>query len=247
MNKELFKQGVLGFFNDITPQSVDNFQNAKTEFIIKQESTFKQRTMGPCISKLTIYNYWKNWLDENEIPSFIFTIGEELVTNDGYNHAKKLYWCFACGRQGHVEKCHIVPYNGGDNDTVDNLHLLCPLCHKESEVLSGDAYFDWIKNKESYFNVVSKRVSLFFEFLKEKKMYEMLIEELSGIGNDMESKTVQLRNENKKQGVDDNEKEKKVLSLRNQMFEKGKKTMMGYYKKYNPQYLLTDRNVSLCP
>lgn len=53
--------------------------------------------------------------------------------------------CFACGMAGEeTERCHIFPKCKGGADTVENLHLLCPECHKQSEMLYEDEYWEWL-------------------------------------------------------------------------------------------------------
>jgi len=58
--------------------------------------------------------------------------------------------CFACRMlwsdntpDGNTERCHILAHADGGTETVDNLHLLCYVCHKDSEYLSGKAYWKW--------------------------------------------------------------------------------------------------------
>tara|TARA_R110001632_G_C11055015_1_gene385116 strand:- start:33 stop:488 length:456 start_codon:yes stop_codon:yes gene_type:complete len=61
--------------------------------------------------------------------------------------------CFKCGLISFddkiivVERCHIVPVCEGGSDDLDNIHLLCYSCHKESEVYSGKKYNLWLKSK----------------------------------------------------------------------------------------------------
>ena len=52
-------------------------------------------------------------------------------------------YCFACGDTFQLERCHIVPRCQGGTDGVENLHVLCALCHKKSEWLTGKAYWRW--------------------------------------------------------------------------------------------------------
>lgn len=76
--------------------------------------------------------------------------------------------CMACGFTFYTERCHIVPVCEGGSDELNNLTILCPNCHKESEHLSGHLYWAWhaskaieskyfIRNLQSlafYYNVV---------------------------------------------------------------------------------------------
>jgi len=62
--------------------------------------------------------------------------------------------CFACGFNtgteegpanlaGRLYRAHISPRCEGGADAAGNLHLLCYVCHKDSERLSGGKYWRW--------------------------------------------------------------------------------------------------------
>ena len=55
--------------------------------------------------------------------------------------------CFACGMNGDnvggVERCHILARCCGGSDDASNLHMLCRICHKDSEALDGERYWSW--------------------------------------------------------------------------------------------------------
>jgi hypothetical protein len=52
--------------------------------------------------------------------------------------------CFACGMASKgLERAHITARCNGGSDTVENLHMLCHCCHKDSEVVEGEAYWEW--------------------------------------------------------------------------------------------------------
>ena len=74
-------------------------------------------------------DHWRDWVWEkhNDPPE------------DGF--------CWACGMiyDGGLERAHIQARCNGGPDTVDNLHLLCSTCHKVSEHLEGDAYWEWLR------------------------------------------------------------------------------------------------------
>ncbi len=61
---------------------------------------------------------------------------------------KNKYTCFACLRGGYVERCHIEPLSTGGCNIVENLHILCPNCHRESEGYRGRFYWIWFSNKD---------------------------------------------------------------------------------------------------
>jgi len=53
--------------------------------------------------------------------------------------------CFACGIADHdIEKAHIKARCEGGTDSPDNIHMLCPICHRDSEALTGGQYFKWL-------------------------------------------------------------------------------------------------------
>ena len=51
--------------------------------------------------------------------------------------------CFACGHSDGVQVAHIVPHAQGGTMDLENLHVLCSACHRESENLSGILYWRW--------------------------------------------------------------------------------------------------------
>jgi len=59
--------------------------------------------------------------------------------------------CFACLREGYVQRCHIDPLHLGGSNKAKNLHLLCPNCHVESEGYLCDIYWLWFENKDTVF------------------------------------------------------------------------------------------------
>lgn len=55
--------------------------------------------------------------------------------------------CFACGFDGSLERAHIISRSDGGDDGVENLHMLCSTCHKDSEFVSGATYFEWLRQR----------------------------------------------------------------------------------------------------
>jgi hypothetical protein len=92
-----------------------------------------------------IYNYWKNKI--------------ELYENEKC--------CFACGRKGLLHRCHIMPCNSENDNNLDNIHLLCPACHSETEgigKISLELYFEIIIRKEYW---LSSRLKMLNDIAKE--------------------------------------------------------------------------------
>ncbi len=55
--------------------------------------------------------------------------------------------CFRCNyKTKNLQRAHINARVAGGNDTAENLHLLCRLCHTGSELLEGDKYWAWFKS-----------------------------------------------------------------------------------------------------
>lgn len=70
---------------------------------------------------------------------------------DSRSEFMELGLCFACGllvRSG-CERSHIKARAIGGLDVVDNLHLLCLVCHKVSEHIQGVAYWRWFYNRRA--------------------------------------------------------------------------------------------------
>jgi hypothetical protein len=72
-----------------------------------------------------IYKYWQ---DEYELSEW--TRGRHSKTTRAEVAA-----CFACGKQGRLDRAHILAKCDGGTDTVENLHLLCRCCHVHQEVI----------------------------------------------------------------------------------------------------------------
>jgi len=87
--------------------------------------------------------------------------------------------CFACGRIAPLHRAHIVPSWIEENNHVSNLHLLCTMCHAESEGLK--LYQEWFdyKRKNERKDPVSHVIDMwkkcgipFDEDAKEFELYE---------------------------------------------------------------------------
>lgn len=90
----------------------------------------KERSMP---TKNDIFHYWSDHFPEH--------------LNDGQIVRDQ---CWACGSSNMIQRCHITPKHEGGADSADNLHLLCVVCHQESENLVGVDYWNWYKHKLVY-------------------------------------------------------------------------------------------------
>ena len=77
-------------------------------------------------------------------------------------------YCFACGllTNNHTEMAHIVARCSGGTDDVDNIHLLCSVCHKESEIIEGDKYFEWLKTRNHFDTILTILYKKDYELFK---------------------------------------------------------------------------------
>ena len=122
-------------------------------------------------NKATIRKYWYpklfrlHFTDNDNRGKFYSILGYSALSVDrrlpkGQDLYKELQhslekdlllrdFCYGCGIPAKTERCHIKPKNAGGDDTVENLHLLCANCHKQSEGYSGMAYWRWFYHKDT--------------------------------------------------------------------------------------------------
>jgi hypothetical protein len=81
----------------------------------------------------------------------IFHYWEDRLFADYDRELHHYKTCFACLREGVVQRCHIKALAGGGINNSKNLHLLCPNCHAESEGYEGKFYWTWFENKDIIF------------------------------------------------------------------------------------------------
>ncbi len=56
--------------------------------------------------------------------------------------------CMACGVVAHqIDRAHIIASQSGGTNDVSNFHLLCTVCHGESENLKDKSYEQWFDLK----------------------------------------------------------------------------------------------------
>ena len=82
-----------------------------------------------------------------------------LVKKKGFDSTEEFMEagvCFACGMSpdsdtpsGGLEKAHITAKVEGGSDLPENIHLLCSICHKDSEYLDGEKYWAWFYQRTS--------------------------------------------------------------------------------------------------
>lgn len=72
---------------------------------------------------------------------------DRLWLAKGYDSAAEFMecgHCFACGFDGELERAHVLARCVGGDDGAENLHMLCKICHKDSEGIDGAQYMDWL-------------------------------------------------------------------------------------------------------
>ena len=83
---------------------------------------------------------------------------DRLWRAKGYDSAAEFMergTCFACGLKG-VERAHIVARAVGGGDEAENLHMLCGVCHKDSEYLDGGRYMAWLLQRSPVDRLMSE-------------------------------------------------------------------------------------------
>jgi hypothetical protein len=104
------------------------------------------RKRGVMPTRNKIFNYW-----QNKIPSLV---------NDNT--------CFKCGFTSNintaVERAHIKASCNGGDESLENLHLLCSLCHKRSEHYEDNVYWFWFNDdsKDEMIWVMRFAAALYF-------------------------------------------------------------------------------------
>jgi len=90
---------------------------------------------------------------------------------DKINSALDDNTCFKCGFTGGftaVERCHITSVFNNGTDDLDNLHLLCSNCHKQSEPYESSLYFDWFYS----INNIDFMVNAMINFISDESKYD---------------------------------------------------------------------------
>ena len=124
-------------------------------------------------TKRQIKEYWKYRI--LELKKEIFNSIEYFQGGD---------FCFACGLLTNktTERAHIVARVSGGSDDIDNIHLLCSACHKDSELIEGDEYFEWFASRshvDTIMTVLYKTdYKLFKTFMSEAERLSVSIESM---------------------------------------------------------------------
>ena len=124
---------------------------------LKRLGFFMSKIKRNIPTKNQIKNYWKCRIVD--IKHNIFPSVEYLCKGD---------YCFACGMltNNHTERAHILARQEGGSDNVDNLHLLCPACHKDSEMISGDLYYEWLVKRTHVDAILSISYKVDYSFYR---------------------------------------------------------------------------------
>ena len=69
--------------------------------------------------------------------------------------------CFGCGLEGN-ERAHIAARVSGGGDEPENLHILCGVCHKDSEYLEGGRYIAWLMQRSPVDRLMSEAIRFGF-------------------------------------------------------------------------------------
>jgi len=98
---------------------------------------------------------WRNAMPSHgEIRRHWATRLVELGKFDSIEEACEADYCFACGALpfdgGKTHRAHIVAHCVGGDETPANLHLLCSMCHRDSELLHGARYWVWLQHRNVF-------------------------------------------------------------------------------------------------
>ena len=98
----------------------------------------------------------------------------KLAALKGFSSADELCKkgvCFACGISwSSCQRSHITPASEGGNLAPDNLHMLCHVCHKDSEYLDGTAYWKWFWERtplDALFSMMARSGTNLYAFMKQ--------------------------------------------------------------------------------
>ena len=114
------------------------------------------------ISRKKVDTYWKDCSNKGDF------LTDDVQLNIGDYSESGMRLCYACGRSGGIEVCHIIPHSLGGEYKEENLFLLCNTCHKESpDVRDPKYFFEWVNSKQNYlaslFNSLLPHVTKFIE------------------------------------------------------------------------------------
>lgn len=86
----------------------------------------------------------------NEIVSYWMANVQEEDLSIDFSEAHER--CWRCGSKKPLEKCHIVPYSLGGEDTPSNFVILCKRCHIDNPNVSDpEIMWDWLKSYKCIF------------------------------------------------------------------------------------------------
>ena len=89
---------------------------------------------------------------KNKLRGFWRNSPLNIYFNEDWDATEKS--CCACGSEGiSIDAAHInsADKKRDDYDDLKNMHLLCRLCHTESELIMGTAYWAWIIKKRKFY------------------------------------------------------------------------------------------------
>ena len=136
-------------------------------------------------TKVKIKKYWEGKLGNIEDFGETFDNTGKLI-NDGSWNELRIDGCWRCGKIGYVERAHINPRCEGGSDSVDNLHLLCRVCHTESEGMTSfkpnSLYYEWFFHngwwEDIRCNIIKKMAKSYNKDLTNMTDLRFLVKEL---------------------------------------------------------------------
>lgn len=87
---------------------------------------------------------------------------KELILINNYwlsefDHLEKDYpTCFVCGKETHLQLCHLIPNKQGGSKDLSNIVLLCSRCHSDSpNTVIPQIMLDWIHEEALKYEQIS--------------------------------------------------------------------------------------------
>lgn len=159
------------------------------------------------VSAKAINEYWKGEIEGESgglWESKIGCLSYEVILEDSGE------CCYACGRRGSTQKCHILPYSLGGDEAPCNMFLLCYRCHsKNPDTKYPELFYAYVKSTlfyvtqdmldfniacDKYVSTLTLRDQRLCEHARSNKVavssiVPLLLEELSGCSGAMGGNT----------------------------------------------------------
>ncbi len=103
------------------------------------------RNQMPSVRKLISYYSGETVTHKGQVYSKAEEFMEDMGVDNYIFISDKTPTCMACGYHKGIQRAHVQPLCEGGDHKLSNIHLLCRNCHVESEHLSGESYWSWMR------------------------------------------------------------------------------------------------------